>query len=385
MVLTGHLDDQPLPDLVRMLRVQRKSGRLQVEYPNAPGSFFFEDGQLVDAQLGSLRGLEALYAALVLDGASFNFNPLVRPPERSIDRQQQKFINELVENPRRENLADIRVAGGTYPAALTASPPPPSPRPHHHAPLQLAPVPAEMLAPLEERLTAVEAAIDATSRRFSRERLVYAVVISFLVGLTVVTALQALLTLRKPLALTTGATVSSQKLDAPNITTTTAAGGEAARAGSVAPVKNEAEGIAATERESVAAAAANGDAAAAGRKSVVGAERESPAAAAAVSQASGATRKAKPSATTKQQQQSSRPDPTAAKEARRNAGDSSTSGGYLIHVLLEVKQGEVTDARVLNPRPGARAHDSQALKTARARRYPNTFTGSDTVMVRVKL
>ncbi|HEX8423368.1 MAG TPA: DUF4388 domain-containing protein, partial [Pyrinomonadaceae bacterium] len=97
VVLTGHLDDQPLPDLIRQLRVQRKSGRLQVEYKDAPGSFFFEDGQLVDAQLGSLRGLEALYAALALDGASFNFNPLVRPPERSIDRQQQKFISDLVE------------------------------------------------------------------------------------------------------------------------------------------------------------------------------------------------------------------------------------------------------------------------------------------------
>jgi hypothetical protein len=198
IVLTGHLDDRPLPDLIRTLRAQRKSGRLQVEYPDAPGSFFFEEGQLVDAQLGNLRGVEALYAALSLRGASFNFNPLVRPPERSIDKQGQKFIWDLVEAPRREGLSEIRLAGGEV-RAPSATPPelraatgalPPAPQ---NALVRLEPAAAaELTAPLEARLTAVEAAIASASRRFSRERLVYAVVISFLVGLTVVTALQAL-------------------------------------------------------------------------------------------------------------------------------------------------------------------------------------------------
>src|SRR5919112_3673144 len=112
VVLTGHTDEQPLPDLIRRLRVQRKSGRLQVEYKDGPGSFFFEDGQMVDARLGELRGVEALYAALSLGGASFNFNPLVRPPERKIDRQGQQFIRDLVEARRREAPAEIRLAGG---------------------------------------------------------------------------------------------------------------------------------------------------------------------------------------------------------------------------------------------------------------------------------
>ena len=129
VVLTGHLDEQPLPDLIRRLRAQRKSGRLQVEYADAPGSFFFEDGQLVDARLGTLRGLEALYAALSLEGASFNFNPLVRPPERSIDQQGQKFIWDLVEGPRLDGLAEIKVAGRELDTAA-ATPLP------QHAPLQ---------------------------------------------------------------------------------------------------------------------------------------------------------------------------------------------------------------------------------------------------------
>lgn len=363
VVLTGHLDDQPLPDLIRMLRVQRKSGRLQVEYTDAPGSFFFEEGQLVDAQLGSLSGLEALYAAIELPrGASFNFNPLVRPPERSIDRLQQKFIADLVEAPRRENLTEIKMAGGagSAPHAFPASTQAP--------PLQLAPVPAELIAPLEERLTKVEEAIDRTSRRFSRERLIYAVVISFLVGLTMVTALQALLNLRyKSLVPATQlAAPSVQNFDATGgaPATTAAANLEAARSTSSsvavnAPLQKEAESNApaSSEREGVVA---NSQAAA------------------------GAAKKARAvTTTTKQQTQSSKTAQTASREVRTLSGGSSGEG-YLIHVLVEVKNGQVTDARVLNPRPGARSLDAQAVRMAKQRRYPNTFTGSEAVMIRAR-
>jgi hypothetical protein len=352
MVLTGHLDDQPLPDLIRTLRVQRKSGRLQVEYADAPGSFFFEDGQLVDARLGSLRGLEALYAALELDGASFNFNPLVRPPERTIDRQQQKFITDLVEIPRRENLAEIRIAGGTFPAPATAaiagSPPP--------VPLQLAPVAAELIAPLEERLTAVEEAINVTSRRFSRERLIYAVVISFLVGLTAVTALQALINLRKPLASETGARAPGQpRGDAASGTTTAPTSG--ARAVSAAATGKGSEGDAPARR-----AADVADASGAG----------------------GTAQNGTPATTATLQGAALDSTRTAAASGGRKTGATSDARGYDVRVLLEVRDGQVTDARVLNPRPGAKAYETLALKTARQRRYPKNFTGGDTWKVRVK-
>lgn len=354
VVLTGHLDDQPLPDLIRQLRVQRKSGRLQVEYPDAPGSFFFEDGQLVDARLGSLGGLEALYAALALQGASFNFNPLVRPPERSIDRQQQKFIADLVEAPRRENLAEIKLAGGNFtPTSAIAGATQP-------APLQLAPVPAEMIAPLEERLTAVEKAIHATSRRFSRERLIYAIVISFLVGLTAVTALQALLNLPGPLATVADATRANRKAEGgAAVADVNGANGEAARpASDAAPVKEAGTG----------GATPASDRASGGNSETAKAAKN--AAPAAVASASPSSRSIQ-----------------AAREARKsnvNAAAPATRDAYVVRVLMEVKNGQVTDARVLNPRPGAGAYEALALRMARQRRYPEKFSGGDTLRISVK-
>lgn len=338
VVLTGHLDDRPLPELIRTLRVQRKSGRLQVEYPDAPGAFFFEDGQLVDAQLGTLRGVDAVHAALSMRGASFNFNPLVRPPDRSIDGQGQKFIGDLVEAPRRENLAEIRAV--TEGGALSSLQPVPQ-----RAPLQLAGA-AELVAPLEERLTAVEAAIDSASQRFSRERLIYGLVISFLVGLTVVTALQAILyTVAIPPAPATGETSAHVKPAEPNAAgDNSAAPAVAGRAG-VAPSLEPRTG---------------GGSVVAGR---VG-----------LPQSSGQA---------KREESAARPTQIQA-EMPPAAARRSVPAGHVVQVLMEVKDGQVTTARVLNPRPGAGAYEALALRMARQRRYPDNFTGGDTLKLRVK-
>jgi hypothetical protein len=318
VVLTGHLDDQSLPDIIRTLRVQRKSGRLQVEYPETPGSFFFEDGHMVAAQLGALRDVEALYAALELRGASFNFNPLVRPPERSIDKQGQKFIQDLVEVPRREALSEIRVAR----EELT-TPPPPLAAAAQPAPLQLMSVPAELMAPVVERLSAIEATIISTSRRFSRERLIYTLIISFLVGLMLVTALQF-------------------------------AYGPffAGPAAATAPV-NKDQTVAAPD----------------------GPARD------AATQTTAAPNNAQPTPT---QAQPVEANATAAGDAQKTGAQPAARTEYVVRVRLRVKNGQVTGARVLNSRSGASESEARALKLAMQHQYPANFTGSDTLKITVE-
>jgi Domain of unknown function (DUF4388) len=309
VVLTGHLDEQPLPGLIRRLRVQRKSGRLQVEYPETPGSFFFEDGQLVDARLGALRGVEALYTALSLGGASFNFNPLVRPPERSIDRQGQQFIRELIEAPRRESLPEINAAGREVGAASAIPPAPP-------APLQLPAAAAAVVAPLEARLTAVEEAIVSTSRRFSRERLVYSAVVGFLGGLCLVATLNLIFD----------------------------------------PFRSGPAAATAVEKPPAAAEA----------KTPPQPPTPQPTAETAPEPAEGPV-----------------PSTAAVIGTRRAAGVAGVSGEYVVQVLVEVKGGRVVDARVWNPRPGAGPYEAVALRMARERRYPESFTGAERVRIRV--
>jgi hypothetical protein len=350
VVLTGHLDEQPLEDLVRRLRVQRKSGRLQVEYADGPGSFFFEEGQMVDARLGELRGVEALYAALSLGGASFNFNPLVRPPERNIDRQGQQFIRDLVESRRRDAPAELRVAGGAVEAQGGEYAVLPQRQPH----LQLGPAPEELLAPLEERLAAVEGAIDTASRRFSRERLGYAVVIGFLVGLSFITTLNMLY---------------GPFFNARPSSDAEAAGAPRGDGGARTASATDAQGGAASQETNKAAVEVGREA------------NTSNAAAGGVSQGAnapggvGAARGAEPPPV---------PSAAAVVGSRRFEGTPSPRREYVVEVLVEVKAGRVTDARVWNPRPGASAYEAVALQMARDRRYPEGFTGGERLRIRVK-
>jgi hypothetical protein len=96
VVLTGHLNDYPLADLISILRHQRKTGRLLIEYQVGPCAFYFAEGDLVDAQLNTLGGLQAIIVALSQPNAAFNFNPLIPPPRRSINESSQKVVLELL-------------------------------------------------------------------------------------------------------------------------------------------------------------------------------------------------------------------------------------------------------------------------------------------------
>src|SRR5215204_921958 len=95
VVLTGHLSNYPLSDLVGILRHQRKSGRLLIEYPKGPATFFFQNGELVDARMNDLVGLQAICVAIAQPEASFNFNPLIQSPRRSIEPSLQRAVSEL--------------------------------------------------------------------------------------------------------------------------------------------------------------------------------------------------------------------------------------------------------------------------------------------------
>ena len=96
VVLTGHLSNYPLSDLVGILRHQRKSGRLLIEYAKGPATFFFQNGELVDARMNELNGLQAIVVAMAQPEAAFNFNPLIQTPRRSIEPSLQTVVSELL-------------------------------------------------------------------------------------------------------------------------------------------------------------------------------------------------------------------------------------------------------------------------------------------------
>jgi len=124
VVLTGHLNNYPLSDLVGILRHQRKSGRLLIEYAKGPAMFFFHNGELIDARLNELTGLQAICVALAQPEASFNFNPLIQSSRRSIESSLQRAVAELF-GCWDESFAQIETTVAPQPEFLALPPAPP--------------------------------------------------------------------------------------------------------------------------------------------------------------------------------------------------------------------------------------------------------------------
>jgi len=98
MALNGELTDLSLAELIEFFCNQRKTGRLAVEYPQGSAFFYLQAGAVVHASIGTLRGIEAVYYALTLSNASFNFDSTCEAPEHTIN---QPWTSVVLEGLRR--------------------------------------------------------------------------------------------------------------------------------------------------------------------------------------------------------------------------------------------------------------------------------------------
>jgi Domain of unknown function (DUF4388) len=94
MAFTGHLSDLSLSELIEFFCNQRKSGRLKVLYPNGAGYFYLQAGSVVDARIGVLHGIEAVYYALTLPNAEFEFSADTESVNRTINQPWTQVVLE---------------------------------------------------------------------------------------------------------------------------------------------------------------------------------------------------------------------------------------------------------------------------------------------------
>jgi hypothetical protein len=104
MALTGHLSDLSLSELIEFFCNQRKSGRLKVLYKDGSGYFYLQSGSVVDARIGVLHGIDAVYYALTLPNAEFEFSADAEAKNRTIN---QPWTQVVLEGLRRldENIS----------------------------------------------------------------------------------------------------------------------------------------------------------------------------------------------------------------------------------------------------------------------------------------
>ena len=67
-----------------------------------------------------------------------------------------------------------------------------------------------------------------------------------------------------------------------------------------------------------------------------------------------------------------------------NSQLTSTDSAQTVSVLVRVEDGHVSNASVIEPRPGLESYEAAALRVARQRRYPSTTKGFSILTVKIK-
>lgn len=341
LVLTGHLNDYPLSDLVGILRHQHKTGRLLIEYPNGPASFFFNDGELVDAQLDKLTGLQALCVAQAQPPSSFNFNPLIRPTKRSIERSAQRVVSELLgcwsENDVEVEELPARPAPAALPSVAATS------------------TVGDLVAKTDEAL--VFSAFTEPVRENSYNHLILGMAAAGLLMLglsTVIAVTGGWGTRLSPAQVTPKLSSATER----NITPS--GSGELTQPQPDTADQTESSG----ERQ-------------AGKGKEV-------------------AKTLQLAAPLKNQVSSSQSEKTASlegvsapltaepqKHEKEKQPGESAAETQSVKVVLEIESGRVAKASIANHRPGMEAYEAMALRIARQRRYPAAGTTQETVTIKV--
>jgi len=92
--VSGSLSEMSLPDIVQILWHGRKTGALRIRCRAESGEIHFQDGNIVNAMLGKLRGEDAFFAMLKLQDGEFGLDPNFKPTSRVIDASPETLLLE---------------------------------------------------------------------------------------------------------------------------------------------------------------------------------------------------------------------------------------------------------------------------------------------------
>jgi DNA-binding response OmpR family regulator len=92
--IEGNLAQIPLVDLLQILAVNRKTGRLAVERQDERADVFLREGRVVDARMGEVAGEKALWRLLTRREGQFAFAPGPQEVPERIERKLDDLVLE---------------------------------------------------------------------------------------------------------------------------------------------------------------------------------------------------------------------------------------------------------------------------------------------------
>lgn len=118
----GSIEIPQLPDLIQIQNLAKASCILMVERGRNKGTLWFENGEIVHAELGKAIGTVVVYELLGWPGGRFKMQPFTKPQKRTVQESTMELLMEglrVIDESRRNRAASTnpepseRVSSGT--------------------------------------------------------------------------------------------------------------------------------------------------------------------------------------------------------------------------------------------------------------------------------
>lgn len=94
MSLQGSLKHLQLADVIQLISVSGKTGMFHLKKEEHVGQIYLKDGNMVHAELGEIKGEEAVYELAIWNDGEFHFEPDVEPATRTISKSNTNLLME---------------------------------------------------------------------------------------------------------------------------------------------------------------------------------------------------------------------------------------------------------------------------------------------------
>lgn len=175
MAFQGSLKELPLPDIIQLVSVSGKTGVFTLESGDETGKIFLQDGQIVHAEVGDLRGEDAVYELAIWPQGDFVFNPEAAAPARSIQKSNTNLLMEAARRIDEWQVLSKRIPSTSLVPVFTQK--------SSNTSVSFTPQEWALICKVDERRSIEEIAVGLGSSPFDACKILYGLITSGLIEL----------------------------------------------------------------------------------------------------------------------------------------------------------------------------------------------------------
>jgi Domain of unknown function (DUF4388) len=173
MSFQGSIQELPVPDIIQLVSVSGKTGMFMLVRSGERGYIYLRNGRIVHAELGSLRGEEAVYALAIWSTGDFQFSPGKETETVTIEKTNTSLLMEAARRLDEWKVLARKIPGVEYVPVLKAH--------EMGEPITLSPPEWNLVTHIDGRRTVEELARAMGSNSFDTAKILYGLVTADLV------------------------------------------------------------------------------------------------------------------------------------------------------------------------------------------------------------